>query len=86
MHVITTAATATGDWSMPLFLFCLHCLVKKIAIKHAAAAPSSSIFESSMLIFGADFFVPDRIWYEKLAPIFGADFRRQFLECVISFT
>jgi len=28
----------------------------------------------SMLIFGADFFVPDCIWYEKSALTFGADF------------
>ena len=40
-----------------------------------------------MLIFGADFFVPDCIWYEKSA---GADFRRRVSApisgvCVLSF-
>ena len=34
----------------------------------------SSIFASSMLIFGANFFIPDRIQYEKSAPTFGANF------------
>ena len=33
-----------------------------------------SIFVSSMLIFGTDFLVPDRIWYEKSAPNFSANF------------